>query len=365
MRNWYFIVIILLFAQVVVFSAPTLYIADNKVMIEGFEYQELLKHTFELKNTGDEPLEILKAKPSWGCSVADYDKVIQPGQVGKLTLTIRLSQNHTHISKSVKLTTNDPENKEVRLYVEADIIFRVRVLPRNQHHVVVFPEDPPNTASYYLLSTETADLAITRLEDNSNGVITWKYRKLADVSAMLNSDEMKKNPFLKKGLDEKTILSAFQVDATVDPEKLASLISFNQRKQYTATAYTNDAKMKSIKLELFAQLKSYITAYPASLSIFPIKDKVLKRRVYVRSAKNELFTLKQVELAIEGFSYDVKPKQKSMRYTIELSIPYHSSYDKNSYDVIIHLDSLHQDKVSIPLFIQSARNKPTPAVFPK
>ena len=64
MRNWYFIVIILLFAQVVVFSAPTLYIADNKVMIEGFEYQELLKHTFELKNTGDEPLEILKAKPS-------------------------------------------------------------------------------------------------------------------------------------------------------------------------------------------------------------------------------------------------------------------------------------------------------------
>ena len=215
------------------------------------------------------------------------------------------------------------------------------------------------------MSTETADLAITRLEDNSNGVITWKYRKLADVSAMLNSDEMKKNPFLKKGLDEKTILSAFQVDATVDPEKLASLISFNQRKQYTATAYTNDAKMKSIKLELFAQLKSYITAYPASLSIFPIKDKVLKRRVYVRSAKNELFTLKQVELAIEGFSYDVKPKQKSMRYTIELSIPYHSSYDKNSYDVIIHLDSLHQDKVSIPLFIQSARNKPTPAVFPK
>ena len=44
-----------------------------------------LDWSFEIRNTGTSDLEILAAKPGCGCTVADFDKVIKPGQSGKVT----------------------------------------------------------------------------------------------------------------------------------------------------------------------------------------------------------------------------------------------------------------------------------------
>src|SRR5687767_13848508 len=45
----------------------------------------MLDWSFEVLNTGTTDLEILAAKPTCGCTVADFDKVIKPGKSGKVT----------------------------------------------------------------------------------------------------------------------------------------------------------------------------------------------------------------------------------------------------------------------------------------
>ena len=47
---------------------------------------------FEITNTGTADLEILAAKPTCGCTVADFDKVIKPGETGKLAAHVDTEQ---------------------------------------------------------------------------------------------------------------------------------------------------------------------------------------------------------------------------------------------------------------------------------
>ena len=64
--------------------------------------------SFEVKNTGTSDLEIISAKPTCGCTVADFDKVIKPGQTGKVTAHVDTTAFAGPISKTVTLETNDP-----------------------------------------------------------------------------------------------------------------------------------------------------------------------------------------------------------------------------------------------------------------
>src|SRR5476651_2199479 len=63
--------------------------------------------SFAVKNTGDADLQILAAKPACGCTVADFDKVIKPGQMGKVTAHVDTTNFNGPINKSVTIETND------------------------------------------------------------------------------------------------------------------------------------------------------------------------------------------------------------------------------------------------------------------
>src|SRR5512134_2638475 len=57
---------------------------DFRNVLEG----EILTHTFELLNQGDDPLIVERVKPDCSGSVADFDSPIPPKGVGKITVKI-------------------------------------------------------------------------------------------------------------------------------------------------------------------------------------------------------------------------------------------------------------------------------------
>jgi len=64
---------------------------------------------FELTNTGNAPLLIVKVEPACNCTTSDYTKSpIMPGQKGKVTVTFD-AKNLGNFSKSVNVTTNAKE----------------------------------------------------------------------------------------------------------------------------------------------------------------------------------------------------------------------------------------------------------------
>src|SRR5690349_8556368 len=50
-----------------------------------------ISHDFLIKNEGDADLEILNVQPACGCTVAEFDKTIAPGQTGKVHAVVDTS----------------------------------------------------------------------------------------------------------------------------------------------------------------------------------------------------------------------------------------------------------------------------------
>ena len=71
-----------------------------------------LEHTFVIKNTGLETLEILEVDPDCACTVFDYDRRIAPGGEGKITLGIKPFSVIHPFEKKTKIRFNDPGQPE-------------------------------------------------------------------------------------------------------------------------------------------------------------------------------------------------------------------------------------------------------------
>ncbi len=75
---------------------------------------DVVTHVFKFTNTGDAPLKVLKARPSCGCTVPSWSKdAIAPGESGEMTVKFNSNGKHGHQNKSVSLTTNTKNGREV------------------------------------------------------------------------------------------------------------------------------------------------------------------------------------------------------------------------------------------------------------
>jgi len=90
---------------------------------------EKLDWSFVIKNTGDSDLQIIAAKPGCGCTVADFDKVIKPGETGKVTAHVDTTAFAGPIAKSVTLETNDPTTPTSQLTIHAVVKPYVEAFP--------------------------------------------------------------------------------------------------------------------------------------------------------------------------------------------------------------------------------------------
>lgn len=78
----------------------------------NFEFGKIKKgdhkeHTYEITNTGTNPLIISQVKPGCGCTVPDYTKdPIMPGQKGKITLKFDSSSFDGMVNKQAEIYAN-------------------------------------------------------------------------------------------------------------------------------------------------------------------------------------------------------------------------------------------------------------------
>lgn len=98
---------------------------------------DVINHTFEIKNDGDAPLEIKDVKPACGCTVASYDKVIAPGEVGRIISDLDTSNFDGPIAKSIAVFTNDENNPKLQLVIKAEVKPFLGVEPGYARYTIV------------------------------------------------------------------------------------------------------------------------------------------------------------------------------------------------------------------------------------
>ena len=108
---------------------PHLVIAKPTADAGEVERGKLATAVFELRNTGNQVLKILDARPGCGCTVASFDNTIEPGQTGKVTAHVKTESFRGPIEKTISVTSNDVTNPMVTLHVKANVVGSVEILP--------------------------------------------------------------------------------------------------------------------------------------------------------------------------------------------------------------------------------------------
>lgn len=144
-------------------KAPRLTIVEPVKEYGTVPKGEKLDWSFEVKNTGNADLQIIAARPGCGCTVADFDKVIKPGQTGKVTAHVDTTAFAGPISKTVTLETNDPSTPTSQLTIHAVVQPFVEAYPAGYVRFNLLQGDT-DSQTIMLYSDETEPFEITKIE---------------------------------------------------------------------------------------------------------------------------------------------------------------------------------------------------------
>lgn len=107
-------------AQVV---GPKLSVPEMNFDFGDINEGQVVEHNFTIYNTGDDLLKINDIRASCGCTAALPDKKeLKPGESTNINVKFNSARRRGHQRKHVYVTTNDPENKEVRLTFTTNIL---------------------------------------------------------------------------------------------------------------------------------------------------------------------------------------------------------------------------------------------------
>lgn len=91
---------------------------------------KVVRHDFWFKNVGTGPLEILRVKPSCNCTTTgDYDRIVQPGQRGKISIKIDTKNLGGEVIKSVTVTTNMLTDSRIVLNIGGEVWRPIEATP--------------------------------------------------------------------------------------------------------------------------------------------------------------------------------------------------------------------------------------------
>ncbi len=309
-------------------NAPRLAIKEEKIDVGTVAKGEQIHQVFIIKNTGKSDLLITDVKPSCGCTVPEYDKVIKPGGEGKVTLNVDTKAFQGPISKTALLVTNDPTTPQTTLFLTANIKPFVEVLPYGFFRLQALTGE--NATSDLILVSEEADFKPSRPE------VDQTYLKVSLAPA----SEKDKVPG-KAG-------SQWKVTLTANADAPEGLVGGKVKVQ------TGIAKQPELELAISGVIKASVTVTPLSVNFgnFDPKGDAMKRRVTLvnNDLKNEGFKVVKAETNVPGVTAEVKPSDTDKaRIVVELSVDQKIKKGVFDGEVTIKTNDARRSEVKIPI----------------
>ena len=265
---------------------------------------EKINYSFEVKNTGTADLEIISAKPTCGCTVADFDKIIKPGAVGKVTASVDTTAFAGPISKSVTLETNDPNTPTAQLTLSAIVKPYVEAYPAGFVRYNML-QGEAETQTVTLYSEEETPLEIVKI-DSPQPWIKVTPRKAADTERIATIGRPGQNQY--------------KLDITVGGEatKVGSLA---EKIKIT----TNSKHQPEYQISVAGLVRPTFRVEPSAINFGEVTsaDAAATRTVLLRSNNlkaPESFVVSEVKSNVEGVTAAVKPTDKKGEYELTLQV---------------------------------------------
>lgn len=125
---------------------------------------EPIEAVFEIENQGDAPLEITEVRPACGCTVADFDRVIEPGATGRVHATVDTTSVVGANAKAITVFTNDPDNPRLQLTIHSDVKPFLALRPGYARFTTFVHGESDQTSSQLLWASDLDQLEIAGVE---------------------------------------------------------------------------------------------------------------------------------------------------------------------------------------------------------
>jgi len=261
-----------------------------------------------------------------------FDRVVMPGETGKIPIKVRTSNVSGTLTKSVTVTTNvqDSAKATIILKVTGEVWQPVQVTPR---------------------SAAFGRITIDKVEEGP-------VRKLTIVSNV--EGELKLT-------DIKSTNPAFQAKVTpIEPGKkyelavsvVAPLRSGNNSGKINMK--TGIPGTPTLVVPVYAYITSPVDVTPTKLSLPAVRSQDLVRHFYIRSNNNKPLKISNLKASNPTLKLNLTDIRNSLTYRLTVDVP--ASYEPTgSGDMVsFETDNSSVPFVSIPITVRRAVAKPRP-----
>lgn len=286
-------------------QAPRLTIVEPVKDFSTVSKGEKLDWAFVVKNTGASDLQIIAARPGCGCTVADFDKLIKPGQTGKVNVHVDTTAFTGPIAKSVTLETNDPTTPTSQLTIHAVVKPYVEAYPAGFVRYNMLQGDAEmQTLTIY--SDEDDPFEITKIETPGDWVKV-SYNKI--------TNEAERAPNVgKAGQNQyKVNITVGGPDAKIGPmaEKLRIVTNSKHQPEYPIT--------------ITGVIRPTLRVEPTALNFGEVapNDAAATRMVLLHSndlKTPEKFVVTKAESSLPSITASVKPGANKGEYEVSLQV---------------------------------------------
>jgi hypothetical protein len=281
---------------------------------------------FEIVNEGDGVLQIRAVRPTCGCTVAEYDREVEPGKTGMIRAKLNTKGFNGPVSKSILVMTNDSANPTTTLVIKASVKPYVEILPRPLVRFNATQREEA-TQTVTLISETLDDFVITKIEPSV------PYIKVS--SRKLEGDE--RMPGRSGTQYELTV--KITVDAPVGPVNANAVI------------HTNHPKAPEVAIRAFGVIRALIHVTPSQVQFGNIDPKVKPGRnvIVINNQPDKEVKLISAEVNDPAFAVTVETVQAGLRYQISLTVKEDAAAGSRDAMLTIKTDDPRFPELTVPV----------------
>jgi hypothetical protein len=308
---------LLVAATVLAAGKPKATIAEPLKDVGTVPKGDKIVHDFVIKNEGDADLQITNVQPACGCTVADFDKVIKPGQTGKVHAVVDSSTFSGPISKGVSVFTNDPDHPQIELTIHAKVEPYISIKPGYARYITVQGEPLEGNIAQTLWAPDGTSWDITGV-DSPFPFLTVTYHEAKPEERLPDA----------KGKQWKVEM------------KLSNQAKVGPLSDYV-TVHTNHPKQKIVQIPVSGFVRPVVAATPPNADFGKIELKEpLRKALNIRNFATEPIKVTSVDPTLpKGIETKLETLEEGREYQVRIILNPELAKGPFLGKLVIHTDS--------------------------
>ena len=289
-----------------------------------------LKHTFIIKNEGQETLRINAVRPACGCTVAGkYPTAIAPGESGEFPFSTNSNKLRGKFEKGIKILSNDPVTPDLQLKIRGEVKHYMDVVPRNVY--------------FGKIGRPEAQTKVVKITNNTDKPLELEVGKLpkGNIDAKLVTKEPGK---------------AFELHVTAEPPFNTGIL-FKK-----IPLKTNIDGQKTVDIEVRGNIPLRLEVDPAVLNVSPSRRAAVDAKGMTRTIKltNHGDTpVKLLDATIDDsrIGLQIVEQSEGKKYSVAAHFPPGYDLPSAGRTITLKTDDKEKPTITVPVRLLKPRER--------